>query len=129
MVLFSTGIRVYAGTPLERHCKDTGWFDEDDPLFQPSWYLSPELDLQELYSVLVAAAAKHPNWMTNAETVLSARAANFMKQAFRAVGWRGAFWQHLPKLFRLVDLTGGRRRGFAEAQGRLAKISDVSHHR
>ncbi len=129
MVLFSTGIRVYAGTPLERHCKDTGWFDEDDPLFQPSWYLSPELDLQELYSVLVTAAAKHPNWMTNAETVLSARAANFMKQAFRAVGWRGAFWQHLPKLFRLVALTGGRRRSFAEVQGRLAKISDVSHHR
>ncbi|HEY4158881.1 MAG TPA: radical SAM protein, partial [Polyangiaceae bacterium] len=44
MVLFSTGIRVYAGTPLERTCKDLGWFAEDDPLFEPSWFLSPKLD-------------------------------------------------------------------------------------
>ena len=56
MVLFSTGIRVYAGTPLERTCKDMGWFAEDDPLFFPSWFLSPALELGELYSMLVRAA-------------------------------------------------------------------------
>jgi radical SAM superfamily enzyme YgiQ (UPF0313 family) len=38
MVLFSTGIRVYSGTPLERVCKDMGWFENDDPLFFPSWF-------------------------------------------------------------------------------------------
>ncbi|HMR06696.1 MAG TPA: radical SAM protein [Polyangiaceae bacterium] len=129
MVLFSTGIRVYAGTPLERHCKDTGWFEEKDPLLEPSWYLSPELDLQELYGALVTAAARHPNWMTNAETVLSARAATFMKTAFRAVGWRGAFWQHLPKVFRLVGLTGGRARGFEQAKGRMSQVVNLPHHR
>jgi radical SAM superfamily enzyme YgiQ (UPF0313 family) len=129
MVLFSTGIRVYAGTPLERHCKDTGWFHETDPLLEPSWYLSPELDLQELYDVLVSAAARHPNWMTNSETVLSTRAATLMKTAFRAVGWRGAFWQHLPKVFRVVGLTGGRARGFDLAKGRMARVVNVSHHR
>ncbi len=41
MVLFSTGIRVYSGTPLERQCKDMGWFAEDDPLFLPSCSCRP----------------------------------------------------------------------------------------
>lgn len=129
MVLFSTGIRVYAGTPLERYCKDSGWFAEDDPLLQPSWYLSPELDLAELYTLMVAAAARHPNWMTNAETVMSPAFATVLKTAFKAVGWRGAFWQHLPKLFRIVGMTGARGRGLKEARQRVERITDIAHHR
>ncbi|MBX3131676.1 MAG: cobalamin-dependent protein [Polyangiaceae bacterium] len=129
MVLFSTGIRVYAGTPLERSCKDSGWFDESDPLFLPSWYLSPKLDLNELYALLVRAAERHPNWMTNAETILSPTAALMMKRAFRLVGWRGPFWQHLPTVFRWAARSGVRSRGLADVARRLAKIEDIAHHR
>src|SRR5690606_6371003 len=116
MVLFSTGIRVYAGTPLERTCKDMGWFGEDESLFEPSWFLSPEIDLHELYALLVRAAASHPNWMTNAETVVSPAMSVVMKRAFRMMGWRGPFWQHLPKLFRLATRFGVRQRGLARVQ-------------
>ena len=128
MVLFSTGIRVYAGTPLERVCKDQGWFDEDDPLFLPSWYLSPELELEELYRTLVRAATAHPNWMTNAETVVKPTVATMMKHAFRAVGWSGPFWQHLPKLFRFTGRVGARQRGLAQAARSVGRIVDVPHH-
>lgn len=130
MVLFSTGIRVYSGTPLETHCKDTGWFRADDPLFEPSWYLSPDLDLSQLYELLVRAAESHPNWMTNAETVLTPRLAGLMKQAFRAVGWKGPFWRHLPKLFELTTRFGARQRGLrktAEDLGRIERIQDRSY--
>lgn len=129
MVLFSTGIRVYAGTPLERTCKELGWFAEDDPLFFPSWYFCPELDVAELYDLLVSAAAKHPNWMTNAETMLTPGWATVMKGAFRMLGWKGPFWQHLPKLFRLTTQFGARQRGLAEHAEVIRRIVDVPHHR
>ncbi len=128
MVLFSTGIRVYAGTPLERLCKEMGWFAEDDSLFMPSWFVSPEIDLNELYALLVRAAESHPNWMTNAETILSPAMAGVMKTAFRLMGWKGPFWQHLPKLFRFMSLFGTRQRGLAENTKNMRQVIDVQHH-
>ncbi len=129
MVLFSTGIRVYAGTPLERTCKDMGWFAEDDPLFFPSWFVSPELDLPELYDVLVKAAVAHPNWMTNAETVVSPALAGILKGALRVMGKRGPFWQHLPTVFQWASKVGVRQRGLREHADTVRRIDDVRHHR
>lgn len=129
MVLFSTGIRVYSGTPLERQCKDMGWFAEDDPLFLPSWFLSPELDLNELYQTLMRAAQAHPNWMTNAETVLSPTMARMMKGTFRAFGWKGPFWKHLPRVFELAGRFGVRQRGLQIHANNLKKVTDVRHYR
>jgi radical SAM superfamily enzyme YgiQ (UPF0313 family) len=127
MVLFSTGIRVYAGTPLERTCKDMGWFAEDDPLFFPSWFLSPALDLGELYGTLVRAAESHPNWMTNAETVITPRRAAMMKSAFRMLGWKGPFWQHLPKMFQWAGRVGVRQRGLRAHRANLERVTRVQH--
>lgn len=129
MVLFSTGIRVYAGTPLERTCKDLGWFTEDDPLFLPSWYLSPELDLPELYAMLVRAAERHSNWMTNAETVVSPALSTIMKRALKLMGYKGPFWQHLPKVFRLASRVGARQRGLAQHAETMRSVADIAHHR
>jgi len=119
MVLFTTGIRVYAGTPLELQLKESGWFAEDDPLLLPSWYVSPEVDLEALYRLLVRAAERHPNWMTNAETILSPTLATVMKRGFRLLGWRGPFWTHLPRLFRFTSRIGARQRTLAANEARL----------
>ncbi len=129
MVLFSTGIRVYAGTPLEVVCKEMGWFAADDPLFYPSWFLSPELDLNELYATLVRSGELHPNWMTNAETVVSPAMGALLKGALRMFGYKGPFWQHLPKLFSLATRVGVRQRGLAEHAATVRQIVDVPHHR
>lgn len=128
LVHFSTGIRVYQGTPLAEHCKKTGWFAEDDPLFEPSWYLSPELDLGQLAARLESAARAHPNWMTNAEMVVRPAMFTVMKQAFRAIGWNGPFWLHLPKLIGLATRVGARQRGLARASESLVRIGNAKHH-
>lgn len=125
LVLFTTGIRVYAGTPLERHCRETGWFSREESLFEPSWYLSPELDITELYDALVSAALLHPNWMTNAETVISPTLATLMKRGFKMAGMGGPFWQHLPRLFSLVTRVGARQRGLSLAAAEIKSVSDV----
>jgi hypothetical protein len=127
MVLFSTGIRVYSGTPLERTCKDMGWFAEDDPLFFPSWFVSPGLELGELYRMLVRAAETHPNWMTNAETIVSPRRAAMMKSAFRMLGWKGPFWKHLPKFFAWTGRVGMRQRGLRVHRENLEQVTNVQH--
>ncbi len=128
LVLFSTGIRVYPGTPLERHCRETGWFSPDESLFEPSWYLSPSLDFDELYEVLVEAAVAHPNWMTNADAVISPTFAGLMKRGLRWAGLGGPFWQHLPRIFSLVTRLGARQRGFALARENLRRVRDLRHH-
>jgi radical SAM superfamily enzyme YgiQ (UPF0313 family) len=129
MVLFATGIRVYPGTPLERQCRDSGWFAPEDDLFLPSWYLSPELDREALYRMLLDGARRHPNWMINAETVIEQRSAARIKTLFRWMGLRGAFWRYLPNLFRLRNWAGERPRELAAVARRLARIDDVAHHR
>ncbi len=125
MVLFSTGIRVYPGTPLERYCRETGWFAAGDPLLEPSWFVSPTLDLDAHYQLLAAAAERHPNWMTNAETVVSPFFARAMKLGFRLLGWQGPFWIHLPKLLAFSNRTGARRRG-VELIAESIRISGTS---
>ncbi|MFO0548726.1 MAG: radical SAM protein [Polyangiaceae bacterium] len=127
MVLFTTGIRVYEGTALAAHCRETGWFEASDSLFEPSWYVSPTLDLHEFYRVLVDAVLTHPNWMTNAETVVDPKRAALMKRVFQLLGWRGAFWQHLPKVFRWAHRA--RARGLEERLQRLGEITDIAHRR
>lgn len=129
MVLFTTGIRVYAGTPLEKSCKGSGWFSAEDPLFEPSWYVSPELDLGELYDTLAGAAAKHANWMVNAETVVGPRMATVMKRAFHVLGWRGPFWQHLPRLLGLSARFGARQKGLAQMRASMRQVGSVQHRR
>ena len=129
MVLFTTGIRVHAGTPLAQRCKASGWFEADDNLFEPSWYVSPALDLRELYALLVDAAAAHPNWMTNAETVLDPNRAAWMKRIFRLLGWKGAFWLHLPRVFRWAARSGARQKGLERGRQNINAIADIAHRR
>ncbi|MCC6752116.1 MAG: cobalamin-dependent protein [Deltaproteobacteria bacterium] len=127
VALFTTGIRVYPGTPLEQQLKRSGWFDANDPLLWPSWYVSPTIDLQQLYGLLVRAAARHPNWMTNAETIVHPTLALAIKRGFELVGWRGPFWTHLPKLFTLATHLGTRQRNLEANVARMRAIRNVPH--
>jgi len=77
----------------------------------------------------MAAAAVHPNWMTNAETVVSPAMNAMMKGAFKALGWKGPFWQHLPRLFGFANRIGVRKRGLEQHAANLRKVTDVRHYR
>jgi hypothetical protein len=95
----------------------------------PSWYLSPELDLDAAYRLLVDGTRRHPNWMINAETVLERRTAARIKTLFRWLGLRGAFWRYLPSLFRLRNWAGARPKQLEQIACRLGQVRDVAHHR
>src|SRR5262249_43015151 len=53
VALFTAGIRVYPGTPLEKTCKDEGWFAQDDNLIRPSWYVAPTISVPDMYRLLI----------------------------------------------------------------------------
>lgn len=129
MVLFATGIRIYSGTPLEKRLKAQGWFAQDDPLLEPSWYLSPEIELAELYQMLTDAARQHANWMTNAETILDAKAAALLKNMLKLIGLRGPFWQHLPRVFSVLGRLGLREKTLRENLNRIRGIERVTSYR
>ncbi len=124
MVLFSTGIRVYAGTPLEKTCKAMGWASPRTTRSLSVLVPVSELDLNELYSVLVRAAEAHPNWMTNAETVASPAMQSLLKGALRAFGMEGAF---LDPPAQGVFVREPRRGPAARARG--ARRNRAAHHR
>ena len=66
--------------------------------------------------------------MTNAEMVVQPAMFTVMKQAFRAIGWNGPFWLHLPKLIGLATRVGARQRGLARASESLLRIGSAKHH-
>ena len=129
MVLFATGLRILPGTPLELHCRQTGWLSPTDSLLEPTWYLSPQLDLEALAATLAEQTSAHPNWMVNGEAALSPRKAFAMKTGFRLLGWHGPFWKHLPRVFGLAAKFGARERGIRSAWRGVLAASDVTHRR
>jgi radical SAM superfamily enzyme YgiQ (UPF0313 family) len=119
VVLLTTGLRVYPGTPLAARCRAEGWFAADDPLLAPSWYVAPTVDVRELYRLLVQAVRRHPSWMLNAETILAPPLAALLKRSLRLLGRRGPFWTHLPQLMRWRAALGARGRTLEAASRRL----------
>lgn len=129
VVLFATGLRILPGTPLERECRGSGWLDAADRLLEPTWYVSPHLNLPRLGQLLAKRSNAHPNWMVNGETALSPRKAAAMKAGFRMLGWGGPFWQHLPRVFSIAARMKARDRGIQSAWRKVLRVTDVVHHR
>lgn len=127
MALFSTGIRVYPGTPLAKLCQDSGWFEKDDPLLVPSFYVSPDLDLAEAYRLLVESAEANPQLMLNAETVATPLMQKILHYGLGWWGLRGAFWTHLPLLFGFFGALGIRRRGLRPYLQAMTSDPELAH--
>jgi hypothetical protein len=124
VVQLSTGIRVLPGTPLERMCRDSGRISADDSLLKPYFYVSPTLDLDALGGLFADHAQAHPNWMLAGETTLSPTRVALLKAAFGLLGWRGPFWQHVPRLLRLAARAGARKRGVEQAWSKVPPVRD-----
>jgi hypothetical protein len=52
-----------------------------------------------------------------------------MKGAFKALGWKGPFWKHLPRVFHLANRFGVRQRGLEVHAANMRKVTDVKHYR
>ncbi len=110
VALFTAGIRVYPGTPLEKECKDAGWFAEDDNLIRPSWYVAPTISISDMYRLLIEGAIDHPNWMTAAEGILNPGMVSFVEKSYRLFGGKAPLWSKMPQLFRFMSKLGVRKK-------------------
>lgn len=110
VALFTAGIRVYPGTPLEKQCKAEGWFAPDDNLIRPSWYVAPTITVADMYRLLIEGAIDHPNWMTAAEGILNPGMVSFVERGYRLFGGKGPLWARMPELFRLMSKLGVRKK-------------------
>ncbi len=110
VALFTAGIRVYPGTPLEKQCKEEGWFAQDDNLLQPSWYVAPTIDVADMYRLLIEGAIDHPNWMTAAEGILNPGMVSFVERSYRFFGGKAPLWSKMPGLFRFMSKMGIRKK-------------------
>jgi len=118
VAFFTAGIRVYPGTPLEKQCKDEGWFAESDNLIQPSWYVAPTVSVADMYRLIIEGAIDHPNWVTAAEGILNPGIVSFIDKGYRLFGGTGPLWAKLPQMFRFMSKLGVRKRV-------LLKINDL----
>jgi radical SAM superfamily enzyme YgiQ (UPF0313 family) len=110
VALFTAGIRVYPGTPLEKECKEAGWFADDDNLVRPSWYVAPTITIADMYRLLIEAAIDHPNWTTAAEGILNPGIVSFVERSYRFFGGRAPLWSKLPQIFRFMGKMGVRKK-------------------
>ena len=67
-VYLTVGIRVYPGTTLHRIAVADGLVAADDPLLDPTFYLSAELTLGGVVARLKRFAAAHPRFMFSADS-------------------------------------------------------------
>jgi anaerobic magnesium-protoporphyrin IX monomethyl ester cyclase len=110
VALFTAGIRVYPGTPLEKECKEEGWFADDDNLIRPSWYVAPTISISDMYRLLIDGAIDHPNWMTAAEGILNPGMVSFVEKTYRVFGGKAPLWSKMPQLFRFMSKLGVRKK-------------------
>lgn len=110
VALFTAGIRVYPGTPLEKTCKEQGWFADDDMLLKPSWYVAPTISVADMYRLIIEGAIDHPNWMTAAEGILNPGMVSFVEKGYRLFGGKGPLWARMPQLFRFMSKLGMRKK-------------------
>jgi radical SAM superfamily enzyme YgiQ (UPF0313 family) len=110
VAMFTAGIRVYPGTPLEKDCKDEGWFADDDNLIRPSWYVAPTITIADMYRLLIEGAIDHPNWTPAAEGILNPGIVSFVERSYRFFGGTGPLWAKLPQMFRFMNKMGVRKK-------------------
>ena len=67
-VYLTVGLRIYPGTTLHRIGLDEGAVAADDPLLEPRFYFSPELDRDAAIQTLRRFARRHPRFMFSADS-------------------------------------------------------------
>ena len=64
----TVGLRIYPGTTLHRIALDEGVVAAGDPLLDPAFYFSPELDRDAAVATLARFARRHPRFMFSADS-------------------------------------------------------------
>jgi radical SAM superfamily enzyme YgiQ (UPF0313 family) len=100
---FTSGIRIYPGTPLERIAREEGVLTAAPAeMLRPAFYVSPQITLAGLNEELHEAARDHLNFIAG-----SAIALPLMQQVIRVsyrLGLRPPLWRHSRHIRRVLRM-------------------------
>lgn len=91
-VIALTGVRIYPNTPLQLRAVDEGVIAAGDGLFEPVFYLSPEIEAHALSPVVAEHAGGRSNWIVPS---LDIRCNPEMLALLRQRGRKGPLWDLL----------------------------------
>ena len=84
-----SGIRIYPRTPLHRRALAEGIVQEDDTLFEPVYYVSPDIDKAWMDRHLTEA------WARRQDRIFPPERGARITAKLRAMGWKGLLWERL----------------------------------
>ncbi|HMK60000.1 MAG TPA: lipid biosynthesis B12-binding/radical SAM protein [Dissulfurispiraceae bacterium] len=91
-VIAIIGVRIYPNTLLRQRAINEGIVREDDSLFNPVFYLTNNINSDELIKTVAGLAADRPNWIVPA---LGLRCDTGMMTMLRKNGRKGPLWDLL----------------------------------
>lgn len=115
--LFMTGVRILPGTELARQALEEGALAPDTDLFDPRFYLSPQVSEEWVLRRINAAISRHSNIVHAAEEGRSVL-ERVMRRALNAAGIPPPYWRFLPDLLSFSPLRLLRRHFPALVDGR-----------
>jgi radical SAM superfamily enzyme YgiQ (UPF0313 family) len=107
--VFFTGIRIYPGTLLARQAVASGYLKADADLAEASFYVSPDIDEQQVIDLVNAAIVKNPCIVHAAEGGTS-NVQKVLYRALHAMGVAPPYWRFLPEMLSFPPLHFLRRR-------------------
>ncbi len=91
-VIALAGLRIYPNTALHKKAIDDNVIDEGNNLLEPSFYLSPALDVEEMFRRITEGGSQRHNWIVPA---LNIRYDMETMKLLRKMKKRGSLWSEL----------------------------------
>lgn len=98
-----SGIRIYPRTPLHRRALAEGIVQESDTLFEPVYYIAPDIDKAWMDQRLTEA------WARRQDRVFPPERGARVTAKLRAMGWKGLLWERLVQFPPASEGTDGSR--------------------
>ncbi|HLA78837.1 MAG TPA: radical SAM protein [Vicinamibacteria bacterium] len=119
--LFMTGVRILPGTELARQAVAQGELAADADLYQPQFYLSPQVTEEWVLRRINGAISRHSNIVHAAEEGTSVL-ERLLRRALHLAGVPPPHWRFLPALLSFSPLRLARRHFPALVDGRAESV-------
>ncbi len=98
VIMSVVGMRIYPETPLFHQAVTEKLLPAGSNLLAPTYYLSTELQLQDVFSQLKVFACQEPNWIVGDPVPAYRKLVERLRQR----GMAGPLWSYLSVMQRLM---------------------------
>jgi radical SAM superfamily enzyme YgiQ (UPF0313 family) len=119
--VFFTGIRIYPATLLAKRAIESGYLKANADLAETVFYVSSEVNEQEVIDLVNAAIVKNPCIVHAAEGGIS-NPQKVLYRILHALGVAAPYWRFLPEILSLPPLHFLRRRNPEIRAGKQQRI-------